>query len=116
MIWIFVTFPLASKLRRKRPEPETPGRETSGGKAGAGAYTSRGFGVGVGRGLGVASAVSGHRALASDVICDSNESNALEGRTVAFSPAETMTPINCPFASTTGDPIELDEIVAAISK
>jgi hypothetical protein len=50
------------------------------------------------------------------VICDSNESNALEGRTVAFSPAETMTPTTCPFASTTGDPIELDEIVAAISK
>jgi hypothetical protein len=54
--------------------------------------------------------------LESDAICDSNESKVLEGRTVAFSPAETMTPISCPFVSTTGDPIEPDEVAAVISK
>src|SRR5437867_9771469 len=36
-IWMFVTFPCASKVNRKRPVPDWPGRDCPGGNDGAGA-------------------------------------------------------------------------------
>jgi hypothetical protein len=55
-ICTFVTLPLASKVRRKRPVPEIPRADTPGGNGGAGAYTRRGFGVGRGVAVGVGEA------------------------------------------------------------
>ena len=114
----FVTLPFASKVKRKRPVPEIPGRDAPGGNAGEGAYTSRGFGVGRGEGVDVATAcaVPGHPGFASDVIPFSNESTAFEGRTVAFSPPDITTPTTSPFSLTIGEPIEFDAIGPLISR